>query len=139
MTGIIEKITNFLKRMTSKVNPMETSFMKKLFSKIDNSTKDHLGKDSASRIGYYIFISMILMITLTVIGVEAGNAYVSWKAIPSVAYTISNELLALLGMLIAQLSILLNIKKNSEKTSFPTLETTMGIKPTEVKKPAKKK
>lgn len=100
----------------------QPGFIKRMMEKIGKSTKDHLGKESASRIGYYIFVLLIMLITLTGIAIEIGNAYHSWTAETWSAYQMSNEFLGLLMMLIGQLSILLNIKKNSESTPFPSLD-----------------
>lgn len=104
----------------------EPGFVKNMMNKIGLSTKDHLGKESASRIGYYIFIGLIITITLTATGIEIGNAYIAWTATVPIAHAISYELIGLITLLMGQLSILLNIKKNAESTKFPTLETMQG-------------
>jgi len=94
------------------LDPTKLPIIKQILDKFDKSTKDHLGKESASRIGFYCFVLLIMFISI-------------WTVI---ANSLSYEVLTLIGLLIGQLSILLNIKKNSEKSPFPSLDELNKIK-----------
>jgi hypothetical protein len=98
----MNKFKNFL----GFLNPTKLPFIKQFLGKLDKSTKDHLGKESSGRIGYYCFVFLICFISI-------------WCVVTN---TLSYEVITLVTILVGQLALLLNIKKNAEKTPFPSLD-----------------
>lgn len=87
------------------------------FTLIKQSLKDHLGKPSATRITGYMVSAMLVIMILTVCGAEIT------KVINDISgYTPSYGFLGMFALLLSHQLVLFNLKKASEKTSFPTLE-----------------
>jgi hypothetical protein len=100
--------------------------MNGLKGKISNSCKDHLGKDSATRINAYIMTALIGLIVICFLGIEVINAIDAYKS-EGVGYTVSTQLVVLVTLLLGHQALLLNLKRKSEDTSFPTVEILKEI------------
>lgn len=93
---------------------------------IIKSCKDHLGKESATRISGYILTIMICIIVLISCIIDLINGYSAF--INNMTYELSMQTIAIFGMLLTQQSILFNLKRKSEETNFPTLENNKNNK-----------
>lgn len=98
----------------------ESSFVKKWRDKILDSTKDHLGKESATRINGYLMSAMITLMVVVTCAVEIGNMYIAFKELTP--YEIGYGFIAIFGMVLSHQLVLFNLKKSSEQSSFPTVE-----------------
>lgn len=92
----------------------------KLFRTIYSSCLDHLGKPSTNRINAYIMSFLIGIIILSAVAIEIIALLESFKT--GVPYTLSTQLIILAGLVFGQQALLLNLKRKSEETSFPTVE-----------------
>lgn len=92
------------------------------FIKIKESMVDHLGKSSATRINGYILTALLCMAVLVSLGIEIASAISAYKSTTIVTYSISGQLIALIGLLMGQQALLFQLKRKSEETPFPTLE-----------------
>ena len=92
------------------------------FVKIKESMVDHLGKPSATRINGYILTALLCMAVLVSLGIEIASAISAYNSTTIVTYSISGQLIALIGLLMGQQALLFQLKRKSEETPFPTLE-----------------
>lgn len=106
-------------------NIYRNTFINKWMKKILLSTKDHLGKESATRINGYLMSVMITLMVIVVCGIELGNMYIAFSV--GDFYTVGYEFVCIFGMVLAHQLVLFNLKKSSEKSPFPTLEKMKGI------------
>jgi hypothetical protein len=91
------------------------------FTKIKESMNDHLGKASATRINGYIITILITISIFTCLYIEVSSALSAIET-EGGTYTISVQLITLIGMLIGHHSLLFQLKRKSEETNFPTLD-----------------
>lgn len=97
------------------------------FTKIKESMVDHLGKPSATRINGYILTVLLSIAVLVCLGIELASAY-SASQTEGGTYSISGQLIALIGLLMGHHALLFQLKRKSEETPFPTLDSMNDIK-----------
>ena len=93
-------------------------------SMIKQSCKDHLNKISATRINAYFMAVLFTVCVLCCVGIEISSAIISFKK--GDTYSVSGQLITLAILMLGQQSLLLHLKKQSEQTSFPTVEKLNG-------------
>lgn len=84
------------------------------------SLKDHLGKFSSTRISGYYMSFLLTLCVLTSVGLEITSAVTSYKE--NTPYSVSVQIITIIGMVLGQQALLFNLKRKSEDTPFPTLE-----------------
>ena len=87
---------------------------------IKQSCTDHLNKLSSTRINGYWMSVLFTICVLCCVGIEISSAITNMN--DGKIYTVSTQLLTICGMILGQQALLFHLKKQSEKTSFPTVE-----------------
>jgi len=87
-------------------------YLQDIFSLIKKSVLNSHGKESSTRIMSYIIGSMIVLFCLVFIGIELSAAIIALNAAGK--YVLSNEILIVLGSLLAHQLTLLGINKSAE-------------------------
>ncbi len=100
-----------------------------LWDMIKMSCKDHLLKYSATRINGYWMSILFTLCVLCCVGIEITSAITQYNK--SGSLSISNQLIAMVVLILGQQAIYFNAKKTSEETSFPTVEKLNSIINTE--------
>jgi hypothetical protein len=93
----------------------------KLKTLILQSLTDHLGKTSSARISSYFILAQIILSSFVFITIDVVNALLMWKK--NEVFSVSTEHIVVFGMILTHHLFLLGLKKATEETAFPTLDT----------------
>jgi len=91
-------------------------FIKSIVDRIRNSTNDHLGKASSTRISSYIILSVICSNVLVFMVIDVVNAAIMWNK--GETYTVPSESIWIFGLLLSHhLGLLFHKKKEFSGTN----------------------
>jgi len=103
--------------------------LKSISDKISKSLKDHLGKESSTRISSYFILSLISLNVIVFMVIDVVNAAIKWNL--GEVYTIPSETIWIFGLLLSHhLGLLFHKKKEFDgKNSFKAETNANEIKP----------
>lgn len=87
--------------------------MNKIYELIIESLKTIGGKTSSTRIISYILVGVVILFSLTFLGIEIASAVLILNT--GAKYVISNEIVVIFTALLSHILILLGINKSNEK------------------------